>query len=304
MRKEIGAIFWVTAIRGDGAALALMLSDRREMAEDMDVAERYRLRCLPAKLTTNPEQVSISRVEVPRWEAERRSPPLYRGHAEPPTMLPNLRIGDLVVAAKVRGAADGTGIMVRLCEARVVGNATDEADIAKSLRDLLSSMTRGEGDSLLQPGDLEHDAEEDRARAQPNGALVAAYLDGDKIHTQILAHTGPYMFYAVREAGLDCQDMGIELPEAPGLYVIKDPKPWVDHGGPWNEYEYDEGLEGTLTPATPEQIASWGFDDARLVDHLRDEMELGFPQGMGWREALVWQPEDDPVSIPGRGPGT
>lgn len=295
MFRDARAILWVTRV-GDDGIFARMVADRHaaDGAEPPMDGTGHPVWRAQAEVAPEAAEIRVAPVEVDEWEARRQAPPL-RLQATPPIPLPSLRPGDVVVARETLGAPDGEAAMVRLCGAKVIGHAAGPGGVQEALVATFGRFSSQATECLPLAASYDFDANAERARSQPNSALVVAYRDGDRVHGHVLAHTGAYLFWQVADLGYDPWELGIGQPEAPGVYVLENGTVWTDHGSPANDFERDSGIDGPLVPATVEQIAAWGFDEAKIMATLRDDLGLEWPEGSSLAEALSWVPDEAPA---------
>jgi hypothetical protein len=202
--------------------------------------------------------------------------------AEP---LPAMAAGDVVVADDSLGCPEGgDGVAVHLVGKVAVLGRADGVEAAAALAGMGARRDDGgrPGGPRTTPfvafvsiGALEYEAAAQRAMAEKDTALIAAWLGDDgKIETKVLAHTGGYLFFEYGQNGDSCEDTGLPVPDAPGLHALLDGKFWSSQD--WESGVADAwGLEGDLKEVSPEEAAGlFGFAD---VAALRDAVDDAYP---------------------------
>lgn len=107
---------------------------------------------------------------------------------------------------------------------------------------------------LAGHADLLHDVDIERARSQPDVAVVLVDREG----AWCLVHRGPFMLHRVSSWGPCVVDCGFsEPPKEPGLYLFTGRNAWSYGDGRVDDIE--EGVDGAYVPATEEAIAAVGI---------------------------------------------
>jgi hypothetical protein len=122
----------------------------------------------------------------------------------------------------------------------------------------------------------------EQLREHKDEALVAAYFaDGGYLRAVVVAHTGMYLATFTAEDGVDCRDLRMPEPPAPGLWTMRDGRSWGYQDNDWSR-----GMDGTLSPATVQDVSSFGLDRDALLSRL-GELDEDVPTAF-W-ERLVFE---------------
>lgn len=178
--------------------------------------------------------------------------------------------GEVLRVPAVEGlhAAERLGMPLSSAGMRVL--RAIEAPVAQGTAmeiDLAFAALAGDADMGIEPepavwpgGDLDgyaellHEAETERARTQPDAAVVLV----DRQGAWCLAHRGPFMLHRVTAWGPAVRDCGFnEPPTEPGLYVFTGDHPWSYGDGRVEPIE--EGIDGTYVPATEAALGAVGI---------------------------------------------
>jgi hypothetical protein len=101
--------------------------------------------------------------------------------------------------------------------------------------------------------------------------------------SHIIASTGAYFFDL---DAMDGMSAGIDIPDQPGVYAIRNGKGWYSRGDGWTTDD-ESGVDGDIVPATVEDLERFGFTPEELLDELRETMDdyeeglLAYFQGSG-----------------------
>lgn len=186
--------------------------------------------------------------------------------------LPALSTGDVVACADAVGwPGQDLGIDdVRLVgEPEILGNAATADDAVAVASSWIAERDAKHVWGAITLHDHEtiaFEASAERANGQPDEALILAWGTADKITTHVIAHKGSFMFFA---EGTCCEDIGLERPETPGLWMLTKAQVKIDID--WETQIADGwGLEGDLDQVSPEDAAvRFGFNN---VEALRSEI--------------------------------
>lgn len=181
--------------------------------------------------------------------------------AAPNLEMPALTDGNLIFADDASGWPDGdTGTAIRLLNgARVLGRpASDHEALALVRRafirrNICGDLSRRAGPSLAD--DLVGEAVARRLNAQPDEALVMAWMGSIGLETKVLRHKGRYCSRNSLN-GTSCIDMGLSQPAAPGLWHLTNVSAWDPTGLTTSRAE-SWGLEGDFTNITVADAAGW-----------------------------------------------
>lgn len=186
--------------------------------------------------------------------------------------MPVFEPGD-VVLSDGRGWPDGEGVSIYLIgQVTALGRAhTEDEAVALIQEQMASESRRGYIRQALDDFlDLNYEADAERAAAQPNEALILAWLseDGD-IDTQILDGRGSFFFWNL-ENGRSCDDFGVMCPEGPGLWLLTKGEPWSSRD--WESGMVDDyGLDGEIRAVEPVTAAEhFGLSVDDVMDLISD----------------------------------
>jgi hypothetical protein len=229
------------------------------------------------------------------------------GHVVPDRTLPDLAIGDVVLVPDLIGwPVDDHEIHqngLRLAEPiAVIGNTKDALTAIEIANEKRKEVHDGSlFFSNYDASRMHYEVSAVLAQREPNEALVIAwYSDRGEIEAHVLMKSGISFFYT---DGDGCSDCGIEEPEEPGLWILKNGKSWV--GRDWETGVVDEwGIDGDYERVTLEQAAAYA---GMSVEDLIGELDEIYPYVLDYASGTVeainrpkdWAAEiDGPVDKP------
>jgi hypothetical protein len=141
--------------------------------------------------------------------------------------------------------------------------------------------------------DVEMELQRGIARSEPDEVLVLVYDDGGgDVAYHCMGHTGIAL--------LECDDIADYLHDSgmePGLWMYRKARWWTYTS---REGEHDAGIEGDWEPATADDVASFGFDEATMDREIVDVLEIDMQPGMTARylELAKVAAGSPPIPIP------
>lgn len=121
--------------------------------------------------------------------------------------------------------------------------------------------------------DISIEADAVAARYEKDELLALSFIDEDgSLATETILHTGSMFFHMAHSTSNAFSDLGIDEPDKPGLFILKDGGAYAHRGE--SGYCDDWGVDGELEEITVEEAAA---HFGETIEQMKIEIEAQYP---------------------------